>query len=76
MNDRCATVVLSYVFSRIFAADVYPAGVKLRLEIFRGNLLVENIKTVFAVDLLEFKVVVVVEKCDAVLLCGFAESCY
>ena len=54
MNDRCASVVLSYVFSRIFAADVYPAGVKLRLEIFRGNLLVENIKTVFAVDPLEF----------------------
>ena len=75
MNDRCATVVLSYVFSRIFATDVYPAGIKLRLEIFRGNLLVENVKTVFAVDLLEFKVVVVVEQCNAVLLCGFAESC-
>ena len=61
MNHRRATRVFAHEICRIFSADIDPAGVQLRLEIGSRNLLVENIETVFAVNLLEFKVVVVVE---------------
>ena len=57
VNDRGSAVVLCDVFCGNFAADVDPAGVKFGFEEFLRYSLVEDIETVFAVNLGEFEVV-------------------
>ena len=74
MDHRRAAGVLLDVGGGILAGDLHPAGVHLGLEQVGGDGVVDVVQGVAAVGHLhELKVVVVIERLDAVGLAGFAD---
>ena len=63
--------VFHYVFRGVDARNLDPAGVYLGLKQVGGDGRIEHVEGVFAVELNEFKIVVMIEELNAELLRGF-----
>ena len=74
MQDLYPTVILAHVSCGILATDLDPAGIKFRLEQSCRDVTIQNIDRVLAVDLRKLKIVVMIGKDHAELLCLLAED--